>query len=224
MSLLHAVALAYVNIAVRLRKLGWLMHSAYHGRKMGGANLHLETPCEITNHRYIRTAGFSARAGLRINLFTEHFHPLGIPKLEIGEGVRFEANVHIGVIDEVVIERGVLVGSNVIIMDHNHGSYSDGPSEEELVVPPFYRKLSSNGPIRIGENAWIGDGAVILAGARIGKGAVIGAHAVVTGVVPDHSVVAGPRGRVIKLYGRENRCWRRVDGTSGRPSEPEAGR
>jgi virginiamycin A acetyltransferase len=44
---------------------------------------------------------------------------------------------------------------------------------------------------KIGNDVWIGYGALILPGARIGDGAVIGAGAVVRGTVPPYAVVTG---------------------------------
>jgi carbonic anhydrase/acetyltransferase-like protein (isoleucine patch superfamily) len=52
----------------------------------------------------------------------------------------------------------------------------------------------------VGEGTLIGMGAVVLNGARIGKGCLIGANALVTEgkEVPDHSMVVGQPGRVIR--------------------------
>lgn len=50
---------------------------------------------------------------------------------------------------------------------------------------------ASKGEIVIGNDVWIGHGALILSGVRVGDGAVIGAGAVVTKNVDDYSVVAG---------------------------------
>ena len=43
----------------------------------------------------------------------------------------------------------------------------------------------------IGNDVWIGEGALIMGGVKIGNGAIIAAHAVVTKDVPDFAVVAG---------------------------------
>jgi maltose O-acetyltransferase len=50
---------------------------------------------------------------------------------------------------------------------------------------------SRKGPITVGQDAWIGTGAVILPDVVIGEGAVVGANAVVTGSVPPFTVVGG---------------------------------
>lgn len=50
----------------------------------------------------------------------------------------------------------------------------------------------------IGNDVWIGHGALILPGAHIGSGAIIGAGAVVTGKVPDYMIVAGNPARVLR--------------------------
>lgn len=53
-------------------------------------------------------------------------------------------------------------------------------------------------PIVIGDNVWIGGGALLLPGVKIGINAVVGAGAVVSRDVPAHTVVAGNPARVIK--------------------------
>lgn len=51
--------------------------------------------------------------------------------------------------------------------------------------------------IRLGDDVWIGAGAVLLRGARIGNGAIVGAGAVVDFEVPAGAVVAGNPARVV---------------------------
>jgi maltose O-acetyltransferase len=53
-------------------------------------------------------------------------------------------------------------------------------------------------PISIGEDVWVGGGALILPGVQIGDGAVIGAGSVVTRDVPDGVFAAGNPCRVIR--------------------------
>lgn len=51
--------------------------------------------------------------------------------------------------------------------------------------------------IVIGDDVFIGAGAVVLPGSRIERGAVIGAGSVVTGIVPEYAIVAGAPAKVI---------------------------
>jgi chloramphenicol O-acetyltransferase type B len=59
-------------------------------------------------------------------------------------------------------------------------------------------EVSGRGGIVIGNDVWIGRGALILSGARIGDGAVIGARAVVSGRVAPYAVVVGNPAREIR--------------------------
>lgn len=53
-------------------------------------------------------------------------------------------------------------------------------------------------PVEIGDNVWIGGGAIINPGVKIGNNVVIASGAVVTKDVADHVVVGGNPARVIK--------------------------
>lgn len=53
-------------------------------------------------------------------------------------------------------------------------------------------------PIRIGNNVWIGGGAIILPGVTIGDHSVIGAGSVVVHDVPAAKVVAGNPVRILR--------------------------
>nr|WP_315850306.1 DapH/DapD/GlmU-related protein [Gemmata sp. SH-PL17] len=53
-------------------------------------------------------------------------------------------------------------------------------------------------PVIIGDDVWIGRGAVILKGVSIGHRAIVAAHSVVTKNVPADAIVAGNPARVVK--------------------------
>ena len=53
-------------------------------------------------------------------------------------------------------------------------------------------------PVEIGNDVWIGYGAVIMDGIKIGHGAIVGAGAVVTKDVPPYAIVGGVPAKIIK--------------------------
>lgn len=61
------------------------------------------------------------------------------------------------------------------------------------------REVGSKGDVNIGNDVWIGEGALVLSGVRIGDGAVVAARAVVTKNVPAYAVVGGVPARVIRM-------------------------
>ena len=52
-------------------------------------------------------------------------------------------------------------------------------------------------PVIIGNNVWIGGGAIILPGVTIGNNVVIGAGSVVTKNIPDNVIAVGSPCRVV---------------------------
>ena len=104
-------------------------------------------------------------------------------ELWIGSGVYFNEDAMISCKGSVKIGDGCKFGPNVKIFDNNHRFNSvDGVLGTHSV-----------GSVEIGENCWIASNAVILKGAKIGKNSVIGAGCVVSGVVPEKSIVTQGR-------------------------------
>ncbi|AGF58304.1 acetyltransferase-like isoleucine patch superfamily enzyme [Clostridium saccharoperbutylacetonicum] len=117
------------------------------------------------------------------------------PHLVIGNDVRINPYCHIGCVNKIIIGNDVLIASNVLIIDHFHGT----SEYKQLKIPPRSRKLYCKGPIIIKDNVWIGENVSILPGVTIGKNAIIGANSVVTKDVPENSIVGGNPARVIKI-------------------------
>ena len=72
-------------------------------------------------------------------------------------------------------------------------AYFHGEADE----PDFFETRRDR-PVSIGNDVWIGHGAIVLPGRSIGDGAVVAAGAVVTKDVPPYSIVAGNPARPIR--------------------------
>ncbi len=89
---------------------------------------------------------------------------------------------------------GLTIGSRVTIA-HGAMIFTDsGPNTSPLLQKRF--PIESK-PVNIGDDVWIGAGAMILPGVTIGSRCVIGAGSVVKDDVPDGSIVAGQPAKVI---------------------------
>lgn len=105
-------------------------------------------------------------------------------------GDRFYANTGCVFLDSAPVTIGdrVLFGPAVQLLAATH------PLEAELRA----QGLEYAEPIAIGDDAWLGGGAIVLPGVTIGDRAVVGAGSVVTRDVPADVVVAGNPARVIR--------------------------
>jgi virginiamycin A acetyltransferase len=70
-------------------------------------------------------------------------------------------------------------------------------STSSLFYKNPYKELTLEDCI-VGDDVWIGVGAIILRGVKIGMGSVVAANAVVTKSIPDYAIVAGVPARIIR--------------------------
>lgn len=110
-------------------------------------------------------------------------------RLSFGDNVVVGDNVRISCIEKIRIGNNVLIGSRVLIIDNAHGKY-DGQDADPPYTPPNLRTLQSD-PIEVGDNVWIGEGAVIQVGVTDGFGSTAAANSVVTKSVPAKTIVGG---------------------------------
>ena len=105
-------------------------------------------------------------------------------------GARSFANFGLVALDvaRITIGDDVQIGTNVQLLTPTH------PVEAE----PRRAKWEAARPIAIGDNVWLGSGAIILAGVTIGENTVVGAGAVVTRDLPANVVAMGNPARVIR--------------------------
>lgn len=104
-------------------------------------------------------------------------------------------------IDHAEIHRNSKIGPGFLIM-HRHGLIveavigSNCVIHQNVTVGQHIAGGDQSVP-RIGNNVWIGPGAIITGAITIGDGATISAGTVISKDVPPHSLVAGNPGRVI---------------------------
>jgi acetyltransferase-like isoleucine patch superfamily enzyme len=116
----------------------------------------------------------------------------GPPALIVGRRCLLGRGIGIVAHERIVIEDDVFTGHYVYITDQNHG-YED-------LDTPIGTQLWRNAPVRIGAGSWLGHGSVVLPGSDIGRHVVVAAGAVVSGTVPDNSVVGGIPARVLRHH------------------------
>ena len=103
-------------------------------------------------------------------------------RIEIGDNTGF-SGVSINARRLVKIGRNVMIGAGVIIGDND-----DHPE----------RLGTSEAPIIIGDNVFIGMRCIVMKGVTIGDNAVIGAGSIVTKDIPANCIAAGVPCKVIK--------------------------
>jgi lipopolysaccharide O-acetyltransferase len=147
-----------------------------------------------------------AGEGLWLEAVTKYNDQFFSPRIVIGQHVRISHFVHIAATNFVEIGDHVLMGSKVMITDHNHGHYSQEQHSSPHIAPSL-RPLDHNRRTVIGQNVWLGDGVVVTAGASIGEGSVIGANSVVLGTIPPFAIAAGIPATVRKTFNFDTGKW-----------------
>lgn len=102
-------------------------------------------------------------------------------KCFLNTNVRFDCSA------KIRLGNNVLVGSQVKFETANH-LWKNG------------ERKGIHGDIIIGDNVWIGTGAIICPDIKVGDNVTIGAGAVVTKNVPNNTLVGGVPARIIKKY------------------------
>lgn len=125
--------------------------------------------------------------------------------LFIGENCEIGDYTHIVAHEKVEIGNDVLVASKVFISDTNHGCYKGEKADSPDTFPNKRKTVTE--PVKIGSNVWIGENVVIMAGSAIGDGCIIGANAVVKGIFPENSMIAGVPAKIIRKYDSSIRSW-----------------
>ena len=150
-----------------------------------------------------------------------HIEVYGAGRLSIGAG-SILGDVRIYCRNRVQLGERCLISWNVVIQDYDPHPPAQQLRRQQMqemardFLPKFGSKIDVNkpnlgtpskqlweppsAPIEIGEDVWIGTGAIILKGAKIGTGSIIAAGSVVLGgEFPERSLIGGNPAKFIKV-------------------------
>jgi acetyltransferase-like isoleucine patch superfamily enzyme len=159
-----------------------------------GRDCYFERRDSFGRFRSERQPGLVIGDRVRVYTWTTfNIEPTGI--LEVGND-----SILVGAVfmcaERIVVGQRVVISYNVTIADSDfhpldpelriRDAVANSPFGDRSQRPPFVTK-----PVTIGDDAWIGIGAIILKGVNIGTGARIGPGAVVTSDVPAGINVCG---------------------------------
>ena len=119
------------------------------------------------------------------------------------ENISIGQNFHITSGAKLIIGKNTTIAENVMITNIDH-EYQE--INKHILKQPYIIKNT-----KIGENCFIGYGAVIQAGTILGKQCIVGANSVVRGTFLDYCVIVGVPARIIKRYDKKAKLWRKTN-------------
>ena len=168
-------------------KLFWLFVSMLRGiffKRFGFPSL-IASPLMLSKKKNISI-------GKRVRIMANaRLETIANGKIIIEDNVSIGPNVNITAANIVHIYSDVTISANVFITDMDHDT-----KKSEKSVMDLPNKVSSG--TTICERAFIGAGAVILAGSKISSDTVIGANSVVRLITEDSSIYAGNPVKMIR--------------------------
>jgi carbonic anhydrase/acetyltransferase-like protein (isoleucine patch superfamily) len=159
-----------------------------------GPGCFIERRESFRRFRSARDPGLTLGAGVIVHTWTEfNVEPGGM--IEVGDGSVLVGPVFMCA-ERISVGARVVVSYQVTIADSDfHPLDRASRREDALANAPGAsarpRPRVESRPVVIGDEVWIGIGAIVLKGVRIGRGARIAAGAVVTRDVPEGATVTG---------------------------------
>lgn len=108
-----------------------------------------------------------------------------------GGSIRIEDFVNISSNCSLLSETEISIGKYTFLAGHCYLVAGGNHSFDRTDIPIMFQPSRVKGGISIGEDCWLGAGAVVLDGVSLEKGCVIGAGAVVTQSFPAYTIAVG---------------------------------
>lgn len=131
--------------------------------------------------------------------------------VDYGINIHFGDNCEVNMNCVFLDDNKISVGNNVLIAPsvQIYTAYHPVHYKDRNVTGSdgnFSFCLGQTAPVTIGNNVWIGGGAIIMPGIEIGDNVVIGAGSVVTKSIPADSIAVGNPCKVTRQNKRQKRC------------------
>ena len=130
------------------------------------------------------------------------------PRFTVGSRTRIGRFCSIACCGDIEIGTDVVMSERVFIGDTFH-------EYEDVTEPVIRQPMAQPEKVIIGRGAFLGIAAVVVHGVTIGEQAYVGPGAVVTADVPARSVVIGNPARVVKSYDERSGSWLDVRPAAG---------
>ncbi|WP_044418062.1 acyltransferase [Halarcobacter anaerophilus] len=181
-------------------KIFWILRGLFYKPFFGkfGFPSYIGKPVLIRNFKRI-FIGKRVRIfpGARIEVVDKNSSIVFEDNISIGQ------NLHITSGSNLHIAKNTTLLENVMItnIDHDYQVIDKHILEQKYIISET----------KIGENCFIGYGAVIQAGTILGKQCIVGANAVVRGNFPNYCVIVGVPAKIVKRYDEKSKVWRKTD-------------
>lgn len=158
---------------------------------------------EIIGARWVSFSGPKIHLGQSVHLMALRDAPIrfgvfeGMGEIRIGDHALINPGVRI------VSAESITIGNDSMLAMHCHLSDADWHDVDHRIFAP-----GNTGPIKIGNNVWLGDGARVLKGVTIGDNTIVGAGSVVTKSLPADAIAAGNPAIVIGRLNASDRTTR----------------
>jgi len=183
-----------------IRKLFWILNAFFlriYFKKIGNYTYIGKTIFVIGGKRVSLGNKVRIFPGLRIETHLDG-------KILIDNDVSIGQNFHIiSANEELKIGAHTTLSGNVFVTNIDH-------DYEAIGIHILKQKYISKNTL-IGENCFVGYGAVIQAGTILGKQCVVGANSVVRGIFPDYCVIVGAPAKIVKRYNSTSNKWEKTD-------------
>lgn len=159
------------------------------GRMLLGDNVTIDDRCALDARGAVNPGDFSI--GPRTLISRDTVLLVKSNYLRIGSDCSIGSQCNFGAVS------GIEIGDHCIIA----GQCYFGGGRYKMALgrgPMVLQGLETKGPVRLGNDVWVGAHVAVLDGVTIGDGAIVAAGAVVTSDVPENAIVAGVPARIIR--------------------------